>query len=270
MRYLRRYNEELEPYTYRKVAGELSKKGGYHAKRGEEMGEYASLVEWRRLRDRCKRAGEINVRLKTGFTNHNNTVVPEYVGKFYPVVDIGLDMFAEGVDYEISNSGTSDSPGNFTIALNWFVSATPTDEDGYEQAHASAKRWFDRLRSGKSTYDKSWGFPMAFFHFDIVFEGGSYSFGKPQFYKRDDTQVDAVPEDRAASGKIRAEILRQLDVNANETHILYLDGEKHVFDNGFDALEAILQFYGLGSDYGLEAKAIFDYVKNLPGGFFTC
>lgn len=263
MRYLRRYNEELEPYTYRKAADKLIKKGRYHRKRGEDMQEYASLVDWRRLRDRCKRAGVITLRLETSFRRAGESSVPDYVGEFHPVVELGLDMFSDQVA-----DGIADGSTDFTITLNWFVSAVPTTEEGYEQAHAAAKRKRDSLTS--RTYDKDYGFPVAFFHFDIIFSGGSYEFGKPQFYQRDDMQVNTHIEDRSGSGKIRSEILWQLDEKSDEPYAVWLDGKRHEFDNCFDAFEAILQFYGLSTDYGLESKAVYEYVKKIPGSFFTC
>ena len=305
MRYLRRYNEELEPWTYRKAAEKLINKGRYHRKRGEDMQEYASLVDWRRLRDRCKRAGVITLRLETSFRRAGEISFPDYVGEFHPVVDLGLDAFSEelytrdlnGVNTPPENPVKGDSylvgreptgvwsekagymaewDGNqwiftsshFVITLNWFVSAVPTTEEGYEQAHAAAKRKRDSFTS--RTYDKDYGFPLAFFHFDIIFSGGSYEFGKPQFYSRDDMQVATHIEDRSGSGKIRSEILWQLDEKCDESYSCHVGGEKHNFSNPLEAFEGILQYYGLSSDYGLESKAVYEYVKKIPGNFFTC
>ena len=305
MRYLRRYNEELEPWTYRKAAEKLINKGRYHRKRGEDMQEYASLVDWRRLRDRCKRAGVITLRLETSFRRAGEISFPDYVGEFHPVVDLGLDAFSEelytrdlnGVNTPPENPVKGDSylvgreptgvwsekagymaewDGNqwiftsshFVITLNWFVSAVPTTEEGYEQAHAAAKRKRDSFTS--RTYDKDYGFPLAFFHFDIIFSGGSYEFGMPQFYSRDDMQVATHIEDRSGSGKIRSEILWQLDEKCDESYSCHVGGEKHNFSNPLEAFEGILQYYGLSSDYGLESKAVYEYVKKIPGNFFTC
>lgn len=304
MRYLRRYNEELEPRTYRKAGEKLIKKGRYHRKRGEDMQEYASLVDWRRLRDRCKRAGVIKLRLETSFRRAGESSVPDYVGEFHPVVGLGLDMFSEelyardlnGVNTPPENPVKGDSylvgreptgvwsekagymaewDGNqwiftsphFVIALNWFVSAVPTTEEGYEQAHAAAKR---KRSLSSRTYDKDYGFPLAFFHFDIIFSGGSYEFGEPQFYQSDDMQVNTHIEDRSGSGKIRSEILWQLDEKCDESYSCHVGDEIHNFSNPLEAFEGILQYYGLSSDYGLEVSAVYEYVKKIPGNFFTC
>ena len=264
MRYLRRYNEELEPYTYRKAADQLIKKGRYHRKRGTDMQEYASLVDWRRLRDRCKRAGIITLRLETSVKPPSGQATPDYVGEFHPVVELGLDGFSEDVGYNMAEGNT-----DFTVTLNWFVSAVPTTEEGYEQAHAAAKKKVEWHRA-RGPYDKDYGFPMAFFHFDIIFSGGSYEFGTPKFYSRDDMQVDAHLEDRSGSGRIRSEVLWQLDEKSDEPNAVWLDGKRHDFNNSFDAFEAMLQFYGLSTDYGLEAKTVYEYVKKIPGNFFTC
>ena len=307
MKYLRRYNEEYEPSTYRKIAKELINNGKYHRKRGEDMQEYASLVDWRRLRDRCKRAGILRLRLETSVRPPNSQATADYVGEFHPVVELGLDMFSDelhtrdldsvntppenpvkGDSYLVGREPTgawSEKAGymaewdgnqwvftspHFVIPLHWFVSAVPTTEEGYEQAHAAAKKkveWQSRLGS---RYDKDYGFPLAFFDFTIIFSGGSYEFGKPHFYSRDDLQVDAHLEDRSGSGRIRSEIIRQLDEKCDESCSIYIGGEKHKFSNPLEAFEGILQYYGLSSDYGLESKAVYDYVKKIPGNFFTC
>lgn len=262
MRYLRRYNEELEPWTYRKAGEKLIKKGRYHRKRGEDMQEYASLVDWRRLRDRCKRAGVIKLRLETSFRRAGESSVPDYVGEFHPVVGLGLDMFSDQVADGIAAGST-----DFTVTLNWFVSAVPTTEEGYEQAHAAAKR---KRSLSSRTYDKDYGFPVAFFHFDIIFSGGSYEFGEPQFYQSDDMQVNTHIEDRSGSGKIRSEILWQLDEKCDESYSCHVGDEIHNFSNPLEAFEGILQYYGLSSDYGLEVNAVYEYLKKIPGNFFTC
>jgi hypothetical protein len=264
MRYLRRYNEELEPSTYRKAADKLINKGRYHRKRGTDMQEYASLVDWRRLRDRCKRAGILTLRLETSVKPPSGQATPDYVGEFHPVVELGLDMFSEEVGANIAEGNT-----DFTVTLHWFLSAVPTTEEGYVQAHAAAKKRVEWHR-GRGPYDKNYGFPLAFFHFDVIFSGGSYEFGTPQFYSRDDLQVDAHLEDRSGSGRIRSEILWQLDEKCDESYSCHVGGEKHNFSNPLEAFEGILQYYGLSSDYGLESKAVYDYVKKIPGSFFTC
>jgi hypothetical protein len=306
MKYLRRYNEELEPSTYRKAADKLINKGRYHRKRGEDMQEYASLVDWRRLRDRCKHAGILTLRLETSVKPANSQATPDYVGEFHPVVELGLDMFSDelhardldsvntppenpvkGDSYLVGREPTgawSEKAGymaewdrnewvftspHFVIPLHWFVSAVPTTEEGYEQAHAAAKKRVEWHRA-RGPYDKDYGFPLAFFHFDIIFSGGSYEFGTPKFYSRDDLQVDAHLEDRSGSGRIRSEILRQLDEKCDESCSIYIGGEKHKFSNPLEAFEGILQYYGLSSDHGLESKAVYDYVKKIPGNFFTC
>jgi hypothetical protein len=263
MRYLRRYNEEFEPSTYRKAANELIKKGRYHRERGENMVEYASLVDWRRLRDRCKRAGILTLRLDTTVIPANQKKVPDYVGEFHPVVDLGLDMFSDVIGSEIAEGNT-----DFAVTLHWFISAVPTTEEGYEQAHAAAKQRYEWQSYRK--YDKDRGFPVAFFHFDIIFSGGSYEFGTPQFYSSDDIQVDAHLADRSGSGKIRSEILWQLDERCDESYSIHIGGEKHNFSNPREAFNGLLQYYGLSSDYGLESKAVYEYVKKIPGSFFTC
>jgi hypothetical protein len=305
MRYLRRYNEEFEPLTYRKVADELIKKGSYHRKRGEDMQEYASLVDWRRLRDRCKRAGIMTLRLDTTVSPPNKPKVPDYVGEFHPVVDLGLDMFSDelhtrdlnsvntppenpvkGDSYLVGREPTgawSEKTGymaewdrnqwvftspHFAVTLHWFVSVVPTTEEGYEQAHAAAKQRYEWQNYRK--YDKDHSFPMAFFHFNIIFSGGSYEFGAPQFYSSDDIQVDAHLEDRSGSGRIRSEILWQMDEKCDESYSIHIGGEKHNFSNPREAFNGLLQYYGLSSDYGLESKAVYDYVKKIPGSFFTC
>ena len=264
MRYLRRYNEELEPSTYRKAANKLINKGRYHKKRGEDMEEYASLVDWRRLRDRCKRAGILTLRLETSVRPANSQATADYVGEFHPVVELALDMFSDQVADGIAEGNT-----DFNVTLHWFVSAVPTTEEGYEQAHAAAKKKVEWHRA-RGPYDKNYGFPLAFFHFDIIFSGGSYEFGTPQFYSSDDMQVDAHLEDRSGSGRIRSEILWQLDEKCDDSHSIYIGGEKHNFSNPLEAFEGILQYYGLSSDYGLESKAVYEYVKKIPGSFFTC
>lgn len=265
MRHLRRYNEEIEPSTLRRAATELNKKGWYHRDRAIEMEEYAGFVEWKRLRDRCKSAGVIKVRLQTE-EKRGSVTQEDYVGDFYPVVSLGLDLFAD----EMHNYMVEDQRNNFVITLHWFVSATPTTEEGYEKAHAMSKLSYNfKYGSRASKYVKESSFPLAFFHFDIEFDGGSYRFGKPHFYHRDDMQVGAVLVDRAGSGKVRAEILRQLSPDYSDPCTIYLGGERHDFSNPRDAFDGMLQFYGLGTDYGLETQAVYDYVKKLPGNYFT-
>ena len=56
----------------------------------------------------------------------------------------------------------------------------------------------------------------------------------------------------------------------DESYSCHVGGEKHDFSNPIEAFNGLLQYYGLSSDYGLESKAVYDYVKKIPGNFFTC
>lgn len=271
MKYLRRYNEEINPNTYRKAADLLSKKGSYHRGRGKDLYDHADFVEWSNLVERVRENGTIKAMLETSRTVSYKMVGEDYVGDFYPHAAFGIDLATDLLGEREGQIAREeiDPKADFGIGMEFFLSLVPATKEVYYGAKEAITE-YAKNKTGYHDLSHLSSYPLAFFHFDISFSGGSYEFSNPKFYRRDDVIVEAGLVDRNGSGKIRNAVINLLSKDSAEKNSVYMSGENFTFDNYRDAFDGMLQRYGLATDFGLKVDAVHQYIKSLPGNFFTC
>ena len=168
MKYLKKYNEELSPSTYRSASTKLRTIG--HTRRSAEMESYAKeLEEKERLRkNEIRKQGMISVdpfhliflRYGTQFVGTNEKVLCE--GLFYiePSFDWSWfqDMYA---DWESDNcSYTLSLPFEFgtmpaDAETQQKFDAAPKSEDAYEGVHYGTRMWLNIINENEREVSSS-------------------------------------------------------------------------------------------------------------------
>jgi hypothetical protein len=277
MKYLRKY-EELEPEVYRRAADLLKKKGYYHKDRSVDMYNHADFVQWSKFVKEVKDNGVVKAKIETSRTVSYKNVGEDYVGDFYPRVEFGIDIATEHLDWREQQilSKEMDPKDDFSITIHLFISLVPATKEVYYGAKEAIVE-YTKNKTGYHDLSNLAQYPLAFFHFDISFSGGSYEFSKPSFYRRDDGIVDATLVDRNGSGKIRNAIINSFSPNVSYENTVMMGGHNFTFDNYRETFNGMLQHFGLSSDFGLELdiedddkNSVYKYIKSIPGNFFTC
>lgn len=266
MKYIKRFNEELSPWTYRKAATNLVKKGSYHSKeRAPKMLDYADLLEWKENKKRSQDFGVIRLELGTGINefeakNFNIEEKPNYVGEFHPYISIGIDMLNDHLDYTNTYEDT--------FFLNIFVNAVVTTEEGLNEMNKSISNFNKKFHNDRSTYREGGKVFMAYVDIKITLKDGSFEIAPLNFYENDDTQCGKIQIlDRRSSGIIRNALIKEFD--ADDEYTIQFDGDKHTFTGPREAIDAMFARYGISSEYGISYDDIYDVIKSTPANTFT-
>lgn len=131
MKYLKRFNEELKPQTYRRAADKLwsnkdrkSGKTSFQKDRADALRDHAERMKWKEELAEYSRYG--TMRVKTG--NKTMTV--------HPMIVLDIDGFCE-------NIGQSSETGE--IWITFFISGLAADEESYEAMVETAHSCYDTM-----------------------------------------------------------------------------------------------------------------------------
>lgn len=85
MKYLKRFNEELRPQTYRSAAAKLLKQSPRNQKRADELRDWADKrqmaddsAKWEQMKQQYSKFGTYNLHIE------NNADGTDFVGNFHP------------------------------------------------------------------------------------------------------------------------------------------------------------------------------------------
>lgn len=236
MKYLKKFNEELKPWTYRRAANKLKKMG--HLDRAQDLEDWAdkrenddNSVKWERAKQEFSRFGKFKV--KTTNPNTKETCI----GDFY--LDITFDevSFIESVD--------DSDPGI------WFmIGAIPVDEETKER------------------FDKCLPDPDMGNGFYWMFSAGIHykkEEGKIEFTK---FWIDVYDEyicgesrlaDRGSAGRFKNLLIKLF----TDSSLNYPSGYTNA-DTIYEVFErSILSESGFSSDYGLTLEDVANYVRTI-------
>lgn len=263
MKHIKKFNEELNPWTYKRAATNLAKKGSYHSKeRAPRMLDYADLLEWKENKKRSQDSGVIRLELGTFINDYQAKDYdieqqPNYVGEFHPYVSIGLDMFndnLDGLDVQVDDE----------IFLNIFVNAVVTTEEGLNEMNKS----ISNFNKNKVRYREGGKVFMAYSDIKITLKDGSFEIAPLNFYENDDTQCGKIQIlDRRSSGIIRNALIKEF--NADDEYTIQFGEDKHTFAGPREAIDAMFARYGISSEYGISYDDIYEVIKNTPANTFT-
>ena len=306
MKYLKRFNEELSPEFLNKYAATAVSKGGYHeTDRAPALRNYANevaikiekkededdLAYWRKKIQKCNKNEVIKLKLETGLSNANH-----YIGEFYPLVDIGVDMLDDRFN---SSFVWSEEENKYIFQdgdywFNIFVYAIVSTEEGLSEM-TDAIYEYEKTNSNRgsrykvSKYREGGIIRMAFADMLITLEDGTFRLGEFEFYAHDDVPCDVHILDRHSSGLIRTAILKELNSDEiielrSTIRSVPIKSEKEnnkkkkevlpkfdvkTYYGVKDAIEGMFAKYGIGSKYGISYQDIYDKIKLTPGNKYT-
>lgn len=239
MKYLKKFNEELKPSTYRRAASKLKKMGGFNIDRAKNLTDWAekreaddSIIKWEKNIEEFSKFGKFKLNIANKFT-----------GDFY--LDLSFDR-----DSFLDEYGSIEE-GDYEIRLGFFVGAIPVDEE-------------TRVKTLETVSEDDFGNGFIWSNilsFEIKIMSGSYEISDLSFEDYDEGLTGGVElADRASAGKLRS-LLVSLFENPN---LNYPSGYND-FDYFYEMFESlILAGAGLSSDLGMSMEQLAGYVKKFP------
>jgi hypothetical protein len=236
MKHLKKFNEELNPSTYRRAASKLKKMGGFNVDRAKDLTDWADkreldegIIKWKKNIEEFSKFGKFKL-----------NIANEFIGEFYLNLSFDRDNFLD--EYE------SIEDGDYEIRLGFFVGAIPVDEE-------------TRIKTLETVPEDDFGNGFIWSNvlsFAITLVPGSYEISDLSFEDYDSSLTGGVElADRASAGRLRS-LLVSLFENPN---LDYPSGYND-FDYFYEMFETlILAGAGLSSDLGMSMEKLAEYVK---------
>jgi len=250
MKYLKKFNEELRPQTYRSAAGKLLKQSPFNQERADELRDWAEKREiiedsakWEKMKAKCSKFGTYN--LKIG----NNADGVEFVGKFHPYITFERDGFLD--EYEDNKEHGED----FNMPISFFLGSIPADQETLDKCIETMP-------------DPDFG--NGFFWTNTIsllldFEAGSINIRDVKIDEYDDSlHGDVAIIDRKSAQTLKTILVKMF----SEPNLEYPSGYND-FDSFYEMFEAkVLAEAGLSSDFGFSMEAIADFLKAVSANKF--
>ena len=253
MKYLRKFNEELNPQTYKSAARKLGKivkekpvlaKAIGAEKRAKDLEDHAKKIEkgqhfkkWRENIDTFSKYGEFNIELSTpkGKMTLESKSFP-----FYLDISIGADMMVDGWDFE-------EDPDNRPITFTFPGGLVPKNEGDLPEI---AKYILDDFYNGFY-----WGF---WININYKVTNGEVTFENLLVYDYDEYLINFQFSDRKSVVK-----LKNLIVNLFDSKFDYPSGYNDI-TNMYDKVEQeLIQGLEISSTYGIDMERIKEDVKRV-------
>lgn len=248
MKYLKRFDEELKPQTYRNAAKKLLKQSPFNKGRAEELNAWADKREmsqnyekWEKMKADCARFGTYQLRIENGrprFKGYGK----EMTGKFHPYLTFDRDGFLDEYEYN------REQGENFYMPLTFFVGSIPADQETLDACVETMP-------------DPEFG--NGFFWTNTIsvslhFEDGSINIHDIKIGEYDDTLSGNV----SVTDRKSAQALKNLLVKMfSEPGLGYPSGYTD-FDSFYEMFEAmVLAGAGFSSDYGLTMEKFADFLR---------
>jgi hypothetical protein len=229
MKYLKRFNEELNASTYRRAARKLKKKG--HVKRANDLDDYANLTErkdsfikWEELKDKLSSYGSY----KLNISNNNESLTGDFYLDFYYPNGMLIDSY---------------EPGEDNIMISIFFNIIPLDED-----------MIDELED---------------LHEELEFINGSFNGGVISFecFINNDSKIE-IKEfnlDNFINSLTNTKITLCDRVSANRFKRLLINilNGKEIEEIYNTMEEEILMSLGFSAEYGFKIEKLAEYVNNI-------
>jgi hypothetical protein len=232
MKYLKRFNEELNPQTYRKAARKLRKMG--HEKRAKDIEDWADLSKWKENIEEYSKFGKFKLNILTEDGQRLND-------DFFLCIQIDRDYFGDSID-----GIKEDEEGEFLF----FIGMIPTNRET-----------IDKCEKTLPDSDLNNGFYWAMtLMLSFELKDSTIKFIN---YKLDnyDTGIsgDVSFADRASAGRFKT-LLKNMFSNKDYNYPSgYTD-----FDNFYDMIYNVFGAeYGLSSDYGFSPEVITDFINTI-------
>ena len=239
MKYLKRFNEELKPWTYRRAASKLRKKG--HEGRAKELEDWSKkreaddeLESWKKRVSEMSKFGTYKLNVKNPETGQKLT------GDFYLELIMDRDAFLDSLDH-YKETGE----GHFYIT----VGIIPTTKELLDECN----RIMPEPEFGNGFY---WGMFMI-----LGFKlGTSLEFNSYELVSYDSSMAGEVSlADRGSAGRFRT-LLKKMFTDPT---LDYPSGYTDV-DSFYDLVQQKFCIeFGLSSDYGFDVEQVADFINTM-------
>lgn len=250
MKYLKKFNEELKPQTYRSAAGKLLKQSPFNKERADELRDWADKREviedsakWEKMKQECSKFGTYNLQIE------NNADGTEFVGRFHPYITFERDGFLD--EYEDNKEDGED----FNMPLSFFLGSVPADQETLDKC-------IETMPDPDFGNGFFWTNTISIL---VYFEEGSTKIHDIMIEEYDDSLTGSV----SITDRKSAQVLKNILVKMfSEPNLGYPSGYND-FDNFYEMFEAkILAEAGLSSDFGFTMDAIVDFLKGVSANKF--
>jgi hypothetical protein len=238
MKYLKKFNEELNSQTYLRAANKLKKFGNKTSlDRAEKLKDWASqterkeyMVKWKKNVDRLSKFGIIK-----------GIVKGEQISFYY---DFSFDSlnFEDTLEIEKENN-----PENFSAHIPLTLWLTPTTEEDVEKC----------LESIPDDYFSNGQLQAFYIAIDFSVVNNAVEFTGFSFYPEDEVLV-------SMTSNAASKILLMLSKLFTDRNLNYPSSDTR-YNTEYEHLNAVICMEnGLSVDYGFELSDVSDYIKTVP------
>ena len=248
MKYLKKFNEELRPQTYRSAAAKLLKQSPFNKERADDLRDWADKRElvqnsekWEKMKAETSKFGTYEL--------HISNPSGDFVGKFHPYITFERDGFLD--EYEDNKEHGED----FDIPLSFFLGSVPADQETLDKCLENMPE--PDFRNGFF-----WTNNIGIL---VYFENGSTKIHDIMVDEYDDSLTGTVSiTDRKSAQTLKTLLFKMF----SEPNLGY-PSEYNDFDSFYEMFEAkVLAEAGLSSDYGFSMEAIADFLKSVSANKF--
>jgi len=250
MKYLKKFNEELRPQTYRSAAAKLLKQSPFNKERADDLRDWADKKEqtqnsekWEKMKAETSKFGTYNLHIE------NNADGVDFVGNFHPYISFDRDAFLDEYEYN------KESFDNFDMPLYFFLGSVPADQETLDKC-------IETMPDPEFTNGFFWTNSIGI---QFYFESGSVKINDVKIDEHDDSLTGSVSvADRKSAQTLKTLLVKMF----SEPNLGYPSGYND-FDSFYEMFEAkVLAEAGLSSDYGFSMEAIADFLKGVSANKF--
>ena len=250
MKYLKKFNEELRPQTYRSAAAKLLKQSPFNKERADDLRDWADKRElvqnsatWEKMKVETSKFGTYNLSIE------NNADGEDFVGRFHPYITFDRDGFLDEYEYN------KEQGVDFDMPLGLFLGSVPADQETLEKC----------MEIMPEPYFGNGFFWTNNIGIQIYFEAGSVKINDVKIDEYDDSLTGSVSiTDRKSAQTLKNLLIKMF----SEPNLGYPSGYND-FDSFYEMFEAkILAEAGLSSDFGFSMEAIADFLKAVSANKF--
>lgn len=250
MKYLKRFNEELKPRTYRNAAAKLLKQSPRNQQRADELRGWADKRQmaddsskWEQMKQQCSKFGTYNLHIEN---SDNGT---DFVGNFHPYISFDREAFLDEYEYNREQGDKFDMP------ITFFLGSIPADQETLDKC-------IEVMPDPEFGNGFFWTNTISVL---LYFEAGSVKIHDAKI----DVYDDGTCGDASVADRKSAQVLKNILIKMfSEPNLGYPSGYND-FDSFYDMFEAIvLAGAGLSSDYGFSMEAIADFLKGMSANKF--
>ena len=261
MKYLKKFNEELRPQTYRSAAAKLLTQSPFNKERATELEKWADerqmvedsekrerqMVEdsetWEKMKQQCSKFGTYNLQIG------NNEDGTEFVGSFHPYITFERDGFLDEYEYN------KEQGADFDMPLSLFLGSIPADQETLEKC-------IETMPDPEFNNGFFWTNTIGIL---LYFEDGSVKIHDVKIDEYDDSlHGDVAITDRKSAQALKTILVKMF----SEPNLGYPSGYND-FDSFYEMFEAkVLAEAGLSSDFGFSMEAIADFLKAVSANKF--